>query len=74
MSRSVAAAQHQRDHEHSGDGLEAFSNPRMFAGYGRQRGWEREISDNEPPDNEGGFVELSEEEVRQLELPKEWIA
>ncbi len=42
--------------------------------YGRQRGWEREISDNEPPDNEGGFVELSEEEVRQLELPKEWIA
>ena len=24
--------------------------------------------------NEGGFVELSEEECRQLELPKEWIA
>ena len=55
-------------------GWKPFSNPRMFAGYGRQRGWEREISDNEPPDNEGGFVELSEEEVRQLELPKEWIA
>ena len=51
-----------------------FSNPRMFAGYGRQRGWEREMSGNELPDNEGGFVELSEEEVRQLELPKEWIA
>ena len=55
-------------------GWKHFSNPRMFAGYGRQRGWEREISGNEQPDNEGGFVELSEEEVRQLELPKEWIA
>ena len=31
-------------------------------------------SGNELPDNEDGFVELSEEEVRQLELPKEWIA
>ena len=46
----------------------------MFAGYGRQRGWERKISGNELPDNESGFVELSEEEVHQLELPKEWIA
>ena len=55
-------------------GWKPFSNPRMFAGYGRQRGWEREISGNEVPDNEDGFVELSEEEVRQLELPKEWIA
>ena len=55
-------------------GWKPFSNPRMFAGYGRQRGWEREISGNELPGNEGGFVELSEEEVRQLELPKEWIA
>ena len=41
-------------------GWKPFSNPRMFAGYGRQRGWEREISGNELPDNEGGFVELSE--------------
>ena len=55
-------------------GWKPFSNPRMFAGYGRQRGWEREISGNELPDNKDGFVELSEEEVRQLELPKEWIA
>ena len=55
-------------------GWKPFSNPRMFAGYGRQRGWEREISGNELPGNEGGFVELSEEEVRQLELPKKWIA
>lgn len=55
-------------------GWKPFSNPRMFAGYVRQRGWEREISGNELPDNEDGFVELSEEEVRQLELPKKWIA
>ena len=55
-------------------GWKPFSNPRMFAGYGRQRGWERESSGNELPDNEDRFVELSEEEVRQLELPKEWIA
>ena len=51
-----------------------FSNPRMFAGYGRQKGWERDVSGNELPGNEDGFVELSEEECRQLELPKEWIA
>ena len=31
-------------------------------------------SRNELPSNEGGFVELSEEECRQLELPQEWIA
>lgn len=55
-------------------GWKAFSNPRMFAGYGRQRGWERIPSCNELPDNKDGFVELTEEEVRQLELPKEWIA
>ena len=41
-------------------GWKPFSNPRMFAGYGRQRGWERESSGNELPDNEDGFVELSE--------------
>ena len=50
-------------------GWKPFSNPRMFAGYGRQKGWERDTSGNE-----GGFVELSEEECRQLELPQEWIA
>lgn len=55
-------------------GWKPFSNPRMFAGYGRQRGWEREVSGNEVPGNEDGFAELSEEECRQLELPKEWIA
>ena len=56
-------------------GWKPFSNPRMFAAYGRQRGWEREVgSGNEVPGNESGFVELTEEECRQLELPKEWIA
>ena len=55
-------------------GWKPFSNPRMFAGYGRQKGWERDVSDNELPGNEDGFVELSEEYCRQLELPKEWIA
>ena len=39
-----------------------------------KRGWERVSSGNERPGNEDGFVELSEEEARQLELPKEWIA
>ncbi len=55
-------------------GWKPFPNPRMFAEYGRQRGWERVSSGNETPCNEDGFVELSEEEARQLELPKEWIA
>ena len=55
-------------------GWKPFSNPRMFAGYGRQKGWKRDTSGNELPSNEGGFVELSEEECRQLELPQEWIA
>ena len=55
-------------------GWKPFSNPRMFAGYGRQKGWERDAPGNELPGNEGGFVELNEEECRQLELPKEWIA
>ena len=55
-------------------GWKPFSNPRMFAGYGRQRGWERDVSGNELSGNEDRFVELTEEECRQLELPKEWIA
>ena len=38
--------------------IHIFSNPRMFAGYGRQKGWERDTSGNELPSNEGGFVEL----------------
>ena len=55
------------------EGWTPFSNPRIFAKYGRQRGWERIPSGNELsatgsnlPD---GFRELTEEEARQMELP-----
>ena len=55
------------------EGWTAFSNPRIFGEYGRQRGWERTVSGNELlatgsnlPD---GFVEVTEEEARQMELP-----
>ena len=56
------------------EGWTPFSNPRIFAKYGRQRGWERiPLSGNELtatgstlPD---GFRELTEEEARQMELP-----
>ena len=55
------------------EGWTAFSNPRIFAKYGRQRGWERAASGNEPAatdsDLPGGFRELTEEETRQMELP-----
>ena len=46
-----------------------FSNPRSFAGYGRQKGWERERaatdSDNHAAEIPDGFVEISE----QIEMP-----
>lgn len=51
-------------------GWKQFTNPRHFAGYGRQKGWER---DNQPMATDtntlDGFVELTEEEARQMELP-----
>ena len=56
------------------EGWTSFSNPRIFAKYGRQRGWER----TPPSGNElsatgsnlpDGFRELTEEEARQMELP-----
>ncbi len=50
-----------------------FSNPRIFAKYGRQRGWERAASGNEQAvigsDLLDGFREVTEEEARQKELP-----
>lgn len=56
------------------EGWKPFSNPRIFAKYGRQRGWERT-----PPlgnglsatgsDSLDGFQELTEEELSQMELP-----
>ena len=55
-------------------GWRYFSNPRVFAGYGRQKGWERIWdSGNKLSGNEAGFLKLTEEEVRQLEIPKEWL-
>ena len=49
-------------------GWNYFSNPRMFAEYGRQKGWEREIpatdTDNPPEKSMDGFVEVTE----QMEL------
>ena len=55
------------------EGWTAFSNPRIFAKYGRQRGWERADSGNElsatGSDLPDGFRELTEEEAQQIELP-----
>lgn len=52
------------------EGWKQFTNPRHFAGYGRQKGWER---DNQPVATDmnslDGFVELTEEEAKQMELP-----
>ena len=46
-----------------------FSNPRSFAGYGRQKGWKRERSatgsDNHAAEIPDGFVEITE----QIEMP-----
>lgn len=50
-------------------GWKQFTNPRHFAEYGRQKGWER---DNPPvaigTKSADGFVELTEEEAKQMEL------
>ena len=55
------------------EGWTLFSNPRIFAKYGRQRGWERTPSGNELSATGSnlldGFRELTEEEARQMELP-----
>ena len=47
---------------HGITGWKYFSNPRIFEGYGRQKGWERETPATKTPD---GFVEVTE----QMELP-----
>lgn len=51
-------------------GWKQFTNPRHFTGYGRQKGWER---DNQPvatgTNTLDGFTELTEEEIKQMELP-----
>ena len=55
------------------EGWTAFSNPRIFAKYGRQRGWERAVSGNETATTDSdlpdGFRKLTEEEAQQMELP-----
>ena len=52
------------------EGWTLFSNPRIFAKYGRQRGWERAASSNElsatGSDLPDGFRELTEEEAQAL--------
>lgn len=53
-------------------GWKAFSNPRYFPKpYGRQRGWERIAGGND--NGEGEFQDLTEAEMKQLEIPKEWL-
>ena len=53
------------------EGWKAFHNPRHFPKpYQRQKGWERvKQPDNEKED----FQKLIEEQIEQLELPKEWL-
>ncbi|MGO5097132.1 VapE domain-containing protein [Agathobaculum sp. LCP25S3_E8] len=56
------------------DGWRPFSNPRSFGKYGRQKGWERIApSGNRIPatgsNSMDGFIELTEEELSQMELP-----
>ena len=51
-------------------GWKQFTNPRHFAGYGRQKGWERDTQIVTTETNSlDGFVELTEEEAKQMELP-----
>ena len=56
------------------EGWTPFSNPRIFAKYGRQRGWERTTPSGNELSATGsnlpdGFRKLTEEEARQMELP-----
>ncbi len=52
------------------EGWKAFSNPRIFAKYGRQRGWERDNGLSATGSKSAdGFQELTEEELSQMELP-----
>ena len=52
------------------EGWRAFTYPRTFPGYGRQRGWEK---CNEPSATKNtwpeGFREIPDEEARQMEMP-----
>lgn len=46
-------------------GWNYFSNPRMFAGYGRQKGWERENARTEPATDSGNGTEKSRRDLRR---------
>ena len=54
-------------------GWKYFSNPRMFAGYGKQKGWERENARTEPATDSGNGTEKIPEGFtpvpEQMELP-----
>lgn len=55
-------------------GWTAFSNPRYFPEpYRRQKGWERTQSENEPDNAVEEFQEFTEADLKQLEIPKEWL-
>ena len=52
------------------EGWKQITKPRHFAGYGRQKGWERDNQTVATKTNSlDGFVELTEEEAKQMELP-----
>jgi len=54
---------------HSVTGWQAFKNPKVFAGYGRQKGWIRATGSCNGVENGWmDFQKLSEEEARQIEL------
>ena len=54
---------------HCVEGWKQFSNPRHFAMYGRQRGWERDNQSAATKScGDDGFVPLSEDEAKQIEL------
>ena len=53
-------------------GWKPFSNPRMFAGYAA--GWPERTVPQRTARQRRWVCGASEEEVRQLELPRKWIA
>ena len=50
-------------------GWKYFSNPRMFAGYGRQKGWEREQPTTDTGNGAGKTLEGFTPVPEQMELP-----
>lgn len=46
-----------------------FSNPRIFAGYGRQKGWERESPETDTGNGEEKTPDVFIPVTEQMELP-----